>query len=104
MLAHGHDLGNDRSLGPVDAEYFCELPQVLCSGLSDGENGVTKPPHAQVTKLFVEEFDAQLAGKKRNILNNGQANSPLLILGQLDNGWEKGLGEELNSDNCRGSD
>jgi hypothetical protein len=25
----------------------------------------------------------------------------LLVLGQLDNGWEKGLGEQVDANNCQ---
>jgi hypothetical protein len=63
---------------------------VSCS-LPDGEDCVTKPPHAESTQLFVEEFNPELAGKEWNVLNDSEPNSPLLVLRQLYNGRQQGL-------------
>lgn len=86
MLPHGHDLRNDRLARPLNTENLCELLQVLCSSLSDREDRISQPSHAQVTQLLVEELDTQLASKKGNIFNDSQTDSPLLVFGQLHNG------------------
>ncbi len=91
MLTHLDNLGNDGIGGPLDAEHFSELFQVMCSGLTNGKDCVAKPVHAEVAELLVEEVDTQLAGKKGNVLDNGEANSPLLVLGKLHDGREKRL-------------
>ena len=100
MLSHSHNLGNNRALGPFDSEYLGQLSQVGGSGLTNREDGVTKPPHAKVTKLLIEEFNAQLAGKQRDIFDDGKTDSPLLVLGQLDNCGKKRLRQKINTDNC----
>ena len=97
MLAHCHDLGNDCLVGPFDTEHLRELLQVLGRSLADGENGVTEPAHTQATELLVEELDAELRGKKGNVFDDSETDTPLLVLGELDNGGEEGLGEKLNA-------
>lgn len=91
VLSHGHDLGNNRALSPFDSENLCQLSQVGGSSLTNGEDGVTKPPHAKVTKLLIKELDAQLACKQGDIFDDGKADPPLLVLGQLDNCRKKRL-------------
>lgn len=63
MLGHGSNLGHNSFASPLDAKDLCELLQVLSAGLTDAEDGVAKPRHAQVAELLIEEFDAELAGK-----------------------------------------
>lgn len=99
VLSHGHDLGNNRALGPFDSENLGQLSQVGGSGLTNGEDGITKPPHAKVTKLLIEELNAQLAGKQGDIFDDGKTDSPLLVLGQLDNCGKKRLRQKINADN-----
>lgn len=89
MLSHCHDLGNNRLLGPVHSEHLRELPQVLGSSLPNREDSVTQPTHAEITKLLVKELDAELAGKERNVFDNGKANPPLLVLRQLHDGRQQ---------------
>lgn len=101
MLSHSHDLRDDRPLGPVNAEYFRELPKILRSGLSNREDSVTKPPHAEITELLIEELDTQLAGKQRDVFDDGKADSPLLILSQLNNSGEKRLRKQFNANDYR---
>jgi hypothetical protein len=98
MLTHGHDLGDNCLVGPLNTENLRELLQVLGRSLTDGENGVTEPAHAQAAELLVEELDAELRGKKGNVFDNSETDTPLLVLGELDNGGEKGLRKELNAD------
>lgn len=91
MLTHGHDLGDDCLVGPFNTENFCELLQVLSRSLTNGENGVTQPAHAQAAKLLVEELDAKLRGKEGNVFDDSETDTPLLVLGELDNGGKERL-------------
>lgn len=100
MLAHGHNLGNNRLVGPFNTEDFGELLQVLGGGFTDGENSVAQPAHAQAAELLVKELDAKLRGEEGYVFDDGEANAPLLVFGELDDGREEGLREELNADDC----
>lgn len=97
-MAHLHDLGDDRILRPVDAKHLGELAQVDRRSLADGKDGVAEPPHAEVGKLLVEEGDAELLGEERDVLDDGLPNAPLLVFGELDDGGQKSLREELDAD------
>jgi len=97
MLAHGHDLGDDCFVGPLNTENLRELLQILSRSLANGENGITEPAHAQAAELLVEELDAELRGKKGNVFDDSETDTPLLVLSELDDGGEEGLGEELNA-------
>lgn len=88
MLPHGHHFRNDRLTCPFHAKYFCELLQVLRGSLSDREDSISQPTHAQITELLVEELDTQLASEEGNIFDDSQTDSPLLVFGQLHNGWK----------------
>lgn len=100
MLTHGHDLGNDCLVGPLNAKDLGELLQVLGRCLTNGENGVTQPAHAQAAELLVEEFDAELRGKEGNVFDDGQTDAPLLVFGELDDGGKKGLRQKLDANDC----
>lgn len=97
MLTHGHHLGDNRLLGPLNAKYLCELLQVLGSSFSDRENGIAQPSHAEITQLLIEELDAQLAGQKGNVFDDSETHAPLLVLGKLDNSRKKRLGEKIDA-------
>jgi hypothetical protein len=97
MLAHCHDLGDDCLVSPLHTENLRELLQVLSRSLANRENGVTEPAHAQAAELLVEKLDAELRGKKGNVFDNSETDTPLLVLGELNNGGEEGLGKELNA-------
>lgn len=101
MGAHGHDLGDDGLASPLDTEYLGKLLQVVSGSLTNGEDGIAEPSHAEVAELLVEELNAELAGEEGNVLDDSEAHTPLLVLGQLDNGWEKGLGEQVDANNCQ---
>lgn len=100
MLAHGHDLRDDSFAGPLYAKYFSELFEVLSGCLSYREDSVTKPAHAEIAKLLIEEFHTKLARKKRNVVDNGQSHAPLLVFGQLNNGREERLRKKIDADDC----
>lgn len=88
MGAHSHHFRNDGLAGPLDAEDLGQLLEVAGRGISDREDRVTQPPHAQRTQFLIEELHPELAGKKRDVLNYGQSHSPLLVFGELDDGRE----------------
>lgn len=98
MLAHSHHLRNNRLLRPIDTENLGELLKILSGRLTDGKDGVTEPPHAEITQLLIEEFDTKLTGKKGNVFDDSETHSPLLVLGQLDNCGKKRLGKEVDAD------
>lgn len=99
MVTHSHNLGDDSLARPIDAEHLGELFQVVCGCFADGEYGVTEPAHAEAAQLLVEELYTQLAGKQWDVFDNGKSHSPLLVLGQLDYGWQKRLRQKINADN-----
>lgn len=101
MCSHRHNLGDDGFVRPLHTEDLCKLLEVVGCRLADREYGVTQPAHAQSSKLFVEEPNTQLACQERDVFDDGQANTPLLVLRKLDYSGEKGLGEELNSNHYR---
>ena len=47
------------------------------------------PAHAEGVELLVEELDAQLAGEERHVLDDGQADAPFVVFGQLDDGRQQ---------------
>lgn len=102
MLAHGHDFGNYGSLSPIDAEDLCELPQVRGGSLTDGKDCIAEPAHAKIAQLLIKELDAQLAGKQRNIFDDGQSDTPLLVFSQLYNSRQQRLGQEVNANDWFG--
>lgn len=83
MCSHCHDFGNDGLICPLNAENLGQLLEVMCCCFTDGEDRVTQPAHAQSGKLFVKEFDTELASQERNVFDDGQSNSPLLVFGEL---------------------
>ena len=89
VVAHGEDLGDDGDLGPVDAKNLGELAEVDRRGLTDGEDWVAEPVHAEVPELVVKELDAELLREEGDVLDNGLAHAPLLVLGEFDNRWEE---------------
>jgi hypothetical protein len=89
VLSHSHDLGNNGFICPFHSKDFCELLEVLRSCLSDGEDGVAQPTHTEVAELLIEKLDAELASKKRDIFYDGEADTPLLVFGQLNNGGKE---------------
>lgn len=91
MRTHGHDLGDDGLTGPLDTKYLGQLLQVVSSSLSDREDCVTQPAHAQSAELLVKELDTQLACQQRDVLDDSKSDSPLLVLCELCDGWEKRL-------------
>lgn len=101
VLAHLHDLRQDRPLGPVDPENVGQLFQVDCSRFSDAEHGISQPCHAQAPELFVEELHAELRGEQGDVLDDGLTDTPLLVLGELHDGGQKRSRELLDANDCR---
>jgi len=99
--SHRENLRDDRPAGPLDSEDLSQLLEVDGSGLPDGEDVVSEPGHAEVSELVVEELDSELGREERDVLDDGLSNSPLLVLGEVDDGGEEGLGEEVDADDCK---
>ena len=83
MLAHSHDFRNDRIIRPFHPKYLGEFLKILSRSLTDGEDGVTQPAHAQATKLLVEKLHAKLGSEEGNVFNNRQPDAPLLVPRQV---------------------
>jgi hypothetical protein len=98
LVAHSHNLRDDGLSRPVDTEDLSQLLQVLGSGLADRVDGVSQPAHTEVAELLVKELNTKLLGEKRNVLNDGQSDTPLLVFRELDDRGEKGLRKKLDSD------
>lgn len=60
MCVEGEDFRDDGVGGPLDAEDFSELLEVVGGGLANGVHAVAKPCHAQVSELLVKKFDTLL--------------------------------------------
>ena len=86
-------------LRPVNTKDLCQFLEVLSCCLPDGEDSVSKPAHAEVSKLLIEESHAQLLSQERDVLDDGQSHTPLLVFGKSHDRREKGLGEELDANN-----
>lgn len=85
MGSHSHDLWNDGLIRPLDTKDFRKLLEVMGCSFTDRENGVTQPGHTECCQFLVKELDTELTCQKRDVLDNRQSNSPLLVLGKLDN-------------------
>lgn len=46
MLTHGHDLGDNGIIGPLDTENFGKFLQVLSGRFTDREDRIAEPAHA----------------------------------------------------------
>lgn len=91
VIAHSHHLGNDCFAGPLDAKDLGKFLQVTGRSLTNGEDSVAKPTHAKATQLVIKELNTELACQQRDIFDDGQANSPLLVFGKLDDRRKKRL-------------
>lgn len=86
ILPVPEDLGHDNLLRPLDPKRLCQLPQVDRRGFSDREDGVGEPCHAEVAQLVVEELHAELLGEEGDVFDDCLTDSPLLVLGELNDG------------------
>lgn len=99
MATHGHNLGYNGLAGPLDSKDLSKLLEIVGCRLADRENGVAQPSHAKLTEFLVEELHAKLAGEKRDVVNNSQPNTPLLVLCQLNDGGKETLREKVDANN-----
>ena len=83
MLPHGHNLGNDGLICPVNAKYLGELLKILGGCFSDGKDGVAEPAHTQGTELLVKELNPKLTCQEGDVFDDGKSNPPLFVLGKL---------------------
>ena len=84
MSTHCHDLGDDGFVGPLNTKDFSQLLKVMCRSFTDRENCITQPAHAKCCQLLIKELHTKLASKERDIFDDGQSNSPLLVFCKLD--------------------
>ncbi len=52
---------------------------------------VGEPVHGELEELLIEEFLPELLRQERHVLDYGQTHTPLPVLGQIDDCWEKGV-------------
>ena len=76
---------------PFDAEHLGKTLEVHRGRFSNAVDVVTKPRHAEVAQLLVEECNAELLGQERNVLDDRLSDAPLLVLSQFDNRREEAL-------------
>jgi hypothetical protein len=60
---------------------------------------VPQPGHAERPQLVVKELYPELAGEKRDVLDDRQTDAPVPIFRKLDDGRKKGLGKEVDPNN-----
>ena len=94
---HLHHLGDDCVLGPLRTKLLYQLLQVLGGRVANREHMVHKPRHAEGVELLVEELDTQLPSEQRHVLDDGEADAPLGVLGQLHDGRQQALGQLLDA-------
>jgi len=94
---HGHDLRKDGLLGPLRAKDLGKLLEVQSGGLANGKDAVAKPRHAQATEPLIKELHTELLRQERDVLDDRKPNPPLLVLCQLHDGGEQGLGQAVNA-------
>lgn len=97
MRSHSHNLWNDGFVCPFNTEDFSQFLEVVCCCFTDRENRITQPAHAESRELLIEELNTQLACQERNVLDDGQSNSPLLVFCKLDNSRKEGLRKEVDA-------
>mmetsp|Transcript_28592 Transcript_28592/g.77434 ORF Transcript_28592/g.77434 Transcript_28592/m.77434 type:complete len:208 (-) Transcript_28592:306-929(-) len=74
---------------PLDAKRLDDLFEVDDRRLADGVDAIVEPVDAHRTELLLEEADAQLRGEQRDALDDGEADAPLPVGGELgDSGQE----------------
>ena len=100
MTSHRDNFRNDSSPRPVYTKDLDQLLQVDGGSLSDREDDIPKPRHAEVAELLVEELFAKLGSKQGNIFDDRLSDTPLLVRCKLDDCRKKGLREVFNADYC----
>ena len=115
---HGHHLRYDGLLGPLGPELLHKFLrrekdnyklsllsremtlhlQIVGCGLSDGEDMINQPSHAEAVQLLVEEVDPELASQERHVLYDGQSDPPLGVLRQLHYSGQQRLAQLLDAD------
>ena len=98
LRAHIDNLGKDTRLGPIWTKHNHQLSKIVNRSFSDRIDAISQPRHAQVAQLFIKELQSKLMSEQRNILNDCQTNSPLLVFGQLNDRWKKSRRQTLNAD------
>lgn len=91
-------LRDDVLLRPFRAELLGEAAEVVGRRLADAVHLVPEPAEAELPKLLVEELHAELRRQQRDVLDDGEADAPVAVLGELDDGREERLREEVDAD------
>jgi hypothetical protein len=91
VLAHLNNLRDDSLLRPLNPKHLRQLPQVDRRGLTNREDGVAKPAHAEVGELVVEELHAELLCQQGDVLDDGLSDAPLLVFREFDDRGEESL-------------
>ena len=90
--------GHEVHAGPVRPKLLGQLHEVARGSLADAEDAVLQPLHALGPQLVLEELGAQLGGQQGHILDDGQAHAPVLVRGQLLDGGQQGLRQQVDPD------
>jgi hypothetical protein len=98
VCRHPHDLRNDGRASPVHTENLSQLLQVDRRRFADAVDRVSKPRHAEVAKLLVEEGLAELSGEKRDVFDNSLTHTPCLVLCELYDGRKEALRKQVDTD------
>lgn len=98
VLSHGENVGDDGLPGPLDTEDLCQSAEVDGGSFSDRIHRVAEPRHTELRKLLIKEANAELLREQRNIVDDGLANAPLLVLSELHDGRQESLREQLDAD------
>jgi hypothetical protein len=86
VIAHRQHLWNNGGFCPLDAKDVRQLFEIDRGGLADGKDGIAEPGHAELAELVIEKVDAELRGEQGNVFNDGLADAPLFVLGELHHG------------------
>ena len=86
VIAHLQDFWDNRRPRPLHSKHIRELLQIDSRGFSDRKDRVAEPGHAQRAELVVEELNTKLSSQQRNVLDDGLSDTPLFVLGKLNDG------------------
>lgn len=82
---------------PRGPELRRQRPERVDGGLADRVNLVLQPLDAVPAELLLKGRGAQLLCQSRHVLDDGHAHAPVLVLGQVLDGGQEGLREQLDA-------
>ena len=98
VVVHAFNLWQDVFPHPLLSEQLGEPPHIIRSSAANRVHVIAEPIEAQHAQFLVEKGSSELLCQKGHALNDGQAHSPLAVLGELDNGRQEGLPEHVHAD------